>query len=66
MVTQKYAIKSHLISLLSSRNHRLVFTVKIQLDDLVDRHYISLSTGMWGSCAPVCIYLLTVHQRLPW
>ena len=40
MVTQKYAIKSHLTSLLSSRNHQLVFTVKtvkIQLDDLVAR-----------------------------
>ena len=36
MVTQKYAIKSHLTS---SRNHStIVKTVKIQLDGLVTRH----------------------------
>ena len=43
MVTQKYAIKSHLTSLLSIVLYQLVFTVKsvkIQLDGLVARHSV--------------------------
>ena len=64
MVIQTYAIKSHLTSLLSSRNHstiyQLVFTVKtvkIQLDDLVARHYLQ---AYYGHISP------SAHQRLPW
>ena len=59
MVTQKCAIKSHLNHCCQVETivlYQLVFTVKtvkIQLDDLVARHKISMSTGrLWAWRSP--------------